>query len=57
VKRAELTWFQLRFPRDLDEDAVLAALSSFSGVPHRTRLIFDLSATQAGIEHRLAVSP
>lgn len=55
--KQELTWFQLRFPRDLDESAVLAALSSFSGVPHRTRLAFDLSATSSSIEHRLAVSP
>jgi hypothetical protein len=57
VNQAELTWFQLRFPRDLSNDAVLAALSSFSGVPHGSRLVFDLSATSAGIEHRLAVSP
>jgi hypothetical protein len=56
VTRAELTWYRLRFPRDLDEAAVLAALSSFSGVPHGTRLVFDLSATQDGIEHRLALS-
>lgn len=55
--RRELTWFRLRFPRDLDEDAVLAALSSFSGVAHGSRLLFDLSATNDGIEHRLAVSP
>jgi hypothetical protein len=55
--RRELTWFRLRFPRDLSEDAVLAALSSFSGVAHGARLVFDLSATQDSIEHRLAVSP
>lgn len=52
----ELTWFRLRFPRDLTEDAVLAALSSCSGLPHRARLIFDLSASSDGIEHRLAVT-
>jgi hypothetical protein len=57
VKPPELTWFRLRFPRDLDESAVLAALSAFSGVSHNTRLAFDLAATHAGIEHRLAVSP
>jgi Type IV secretion-system coupling protein DNA-binding domain len=56
MKRDQLSWFQLRFPRDLETDAVLAALSSFSGVPHRTRLVFDLSATASSIEHRLAVS-
>jgi hypothetical protein len=56
VKQAELTWYRLRFPRDLTADAVLAALSAFSGVSHRTRLVFDLSATRAGVEHGLAVS-
>jgi hypothetical protein len=53
----ELTWFQLRFPRDLAEPSVLAALSAFSGVSHRTRLVFDLMGDQLGIRHRLAVSP
>lgn len=57
MKRADLNWFALRFPRDLNQDAVLAALSSFSGVSYSTRLIFDLSATDSGITHRLAVSP
>jgi hypothetical protein len=54
--RHELTWFRLRFPRDLDADAVLAALSAMSGVSHRTRLTFDLFASEEGIEHRLAIS-
>lgn len=57
MSRAALTWLRLRFPRDLTDDAALAALSAFSGVPHRTRLIFALTATEHGIEHRLAVSP
>jgi hypothetical protein len=57
VNYAKLNWFRLRFPRDLSEAAVLAALSSFSGVPFRTRLVLDLSATDSGIAHRLAVSP
>lgn len=56
MRRAELTWYRLRFPRELTDDAVLAALSSLSGVPHATRLVFDLKATSTGIEHRLAVS-
>ncbi len=54
--RQALVWFRLRFPRDLDEDAVLAALSGFSGVSHWTRLVFDLSARAGVVEHRLAVS-
>ena len=57
MKRAELNYYRLSFPHDLSQDAVLAALSAFSGVPYPTRLVFDLSATQAGITHRLAVSP
>jgi hypothetical protein len=57
MKRAELTWFRLRFPRDLTDDAAIAALAAFSGVSHRTRLAFDLSATHEGITHRLGVSP
>ena len=57
MKHRELTWYQLRFPHDLSADAVLAALAAFSGVSHSTRLVFDLTATQVGIEHHLAVSP
>jgi hypothetical protein len=57
MKRPELTWFRLRFPRDLEQSAVQATLTSFSGVAYRTRLVFDLSATHVGIEHHLAVSP
>jgi hypothetical protein len=55
--RAELTYYRLSFPSDLDEGAVLAALASFSGVPHPTKLVFGLSATREGIAHHLAVSP
>jgi hypothetical protein len=57
MRRDELTWFRLRFPRDLSQEAVLAALASFSGLPHPTRLIFDLIAGHDGITHRLAMSP
>lgn len=57
MKRAELTWFQLRFPRELEPDNALAALASFTGLPHGSRLVLDLLATNAGIVHRLAVSP
>jgi hypothetical protein len=56
VKPPRLTWFQLRFPRDLDDEAVIAALSAFSGVPHAARLIFSLRAEAGGIAHRLALS-
>ena len=49
--------FRLRFPRDLTDAAATAALAAFSGVPHGTRLAFDLSATRGGITHRLAISP
>jgi hypothetical protein len=56
VIRAGLTHFRLSFPRDLTQDAVLAALSSLSGVPHPTKLVFDLHASREGIAHYLAVS-
>src|ERR1700741_1889727 len=56
MRQTELTWFQLRFPHDLSQEAVLAALSAFSGVWSGPRLVFDLTATSRGIEHRLAVS-
>jgi hypothetical protein len=57
MKHADLTWYRLRFPRELSAEAVLAALSAFSGVSHNTRLVFDLSATARGIEHHLATNP
>jgi hypothetical protein len=56
MNRAKLNWFQLRFPRDLDKDAVLAALSAFSGVAYRTRIVLELQADAIGISHRLGVS-
>jgi hypothetical protein len=56
MRRATLTWYQLSFPRELDGRAVVAALSGFSGVSSRTRLILELSASRQGITHRLAVS-
>jgi hypothetical protein len=56
MRRGDLTWFRLRFPRDLSQDAVLAALASFSGLPHPTRLVFDLMAERDGITHHLAIS-
>jgi hypothetical protein len=56
MRSAELTWFRLGFGSDLTVDAVLAALASFSGMPHGTRLIFVLEATQHEITHQLAVS-
>lgn len=53
---AELNWFRLGFPQDVTTDAVLAALTSLSGAPHSTRLVFDLEADKSGIAHRLAIS-
>lgn len=55
MTRPKLT-FRLRFPRDLDKDAALAALSAFSGVAYRTRIVLELRADEAGITHRLGVS-
>lgn len=56
MTRGALTWFALRFPRELDEAAVMAALSACVGLPHPARLIFSLAATDKGITHWLAVS-
>lgn len=56
MKRPELITYRLRFPSEVTEDEVLAALSSFSGVPHGTRLVFDLVASDEGIEHFLSIS-
>jgi Type IV secretion-system coupling protein DNA-binding domain len=57
MSRTELDWFQLRFPRDLEQADALAALSVFSGVPSRAQIVLDLLATDKGITHRLAVTP
>lgn len=56
MNRQAPRWFALRFPRDLDETAVMAALSAMSGVAHRSRLVFSVAASDAGITHRLAVN-
>jgi hypothetical protein len=53
----KLTYYRLKFPRDLSQEAAIAALSAFSGLSHNSRLVFDLTANQEGIEHRLGVSP
>jgi hypothetical protein len=55
VSRAELTWYRLSFPRDLTATATLAALASFSGLPHGSSVVLSLSATNTGITHHLAV--
>lgn len=57
MRPAALDWFDLRFPRDLEQADVLAALNTFSGVPSRARLALELLATDSGIQHRLAVTP
>lgn len=56
MSRTDLVWFRLKFPRELDEGAVIAALTVFSGVSHQTRLVLDVTATDAGITHYLAVT-
>jgi hypothetical protein len=56
MTRTKLDYYELRFPRDLDQDATLAALSAFTGLPHNARLVLDLSADHEGIAHHLAVT-
>jgi hypothetical protein len=53
----KLDWWRLRFPRDLEQRDVLAALNVCSGVPYRARLVLELSATESGIIHRLGITP
>lgn len=55
MSQTKLT-YQLRFPRDLAPDAAVAALASFSGLPHRARLTLGLSATSGGMNHHLVVN-
>lgn len=57
MRRADLTWLDLRFPHDLDEAAVLAALSALSGLAYPGRLVLMLRASEDGISHHLAVRP
>jgi hypothetical protein len=53
----KLDWVQLRFPQNLEADHLLAALSSFSGIPYRARVVLDLTVTARGIKHLLGVTP
>jgi hypothetical protein len=55
MNRANLTWYRLRFPQDLEQDAVLAALSAFSGARFRARIDLELRADSNGISHWLGV--
>jgi hypothetical protein len=55
MSRAELDWFQLRFPHDLDENSTVAALSALTGLPHWARLVLDLRASAEGITHHLGI--
>ncbi|MBS1862350.1 MAG: type IV secretion system DNA-binding domain-containing protein [Actinobacteria bacterium] len=57
MKRTKLTdWFELRWPRNVEADHVVAALSSLSGLPHGARLLLEVSADHGGISHRLATT-
>ncbi len=48
--------FELRWPRNVEADQVVAALSSLSGLPHRARLTLEVRANHGGIYHRLATT-
>jgi hypothetical protein len=49
-------WFELRWPRNVEADQIVAALSSLSGLPHRARLVLEVRANHDGIYHRLATT-
>jgi hypothetical protein len=51
-----LCWFRIGFPRDLNEAAAVAVLSSLSGMRYGARLVFEVVGSSVGIEHRLAVT-
>lgn len=56
IRRTLDHWFGLRFPVGLDPKQVTAALSSFSGLPHGSRVLLEVAADQGGIAHRLATN-
>jgi hypothetical protein len=56
MSRSQLSFYRLRFPRDFEPDAAVAALSAFTGLPHQARLVLETTASVDGIEHRLGVS-
>jgi hypothetical protein len=49
-------WYELRWPRNVSEDQVVAVLSSLSGLPHGARLILEVHADHRSITHRLATT-
>jgi Type IV secretion-system coupling protein DNA-binding domain/TraM recognition site of TraD and TraG len=48
--------FEIRWPRNVEADQIVAALSSLSGLPHRARLMLEVRANHGGIYHRLATT-
>lgn len=56
MTRPKLTAFELRFPRELPDNAVLSALGSFSGLPHGSRVVLRVRGDHEGIRHQLAVT-
>jgi len=55
--RPKLTnWFELRWPRNVSDDQIVAALASLSGLPHGARLLFEVAADERGITHKLAAT-
>lgn len=57
MSRQDMRWYRLRFPRDVSEAAVLAALAPLSGLSHRARVVLELAGSSDGIIHRLAITP
>lgn len=48
--------FELRWPRGVEDDQAIAALSSLSGLPHGARLVLEVTADHDGITHRLSTT-
>lgn len=53
--RASLTAYRLRFPRDLSAVDVSESLSVVTGTARTRPLVFEVTATSAGIDHYLLV--
>lgn len=53
----ERTTVELRFPRDVDDEAVVAILHSFSGLRPDQRVVLDTLADRDGIRHLLTTTP
>lgn len=53
--RSSLVAYRLRFPADLDLDAIAQCLSVVSGVMRRQPVVFEVTGSSRGIEHHVLI--